>query len=84
MIESLSRNDFAWVSITMWAIWYTRWKIIHDTEYQSPLSNHLFVENYIRELSIVSFGKEPKTQAAKPNTRDGFLQILGCSVWSWM
>jgi hypothetical protein len=50
----------------MWAIWYARRKIIHDGEYQSLLSTHLFIENYLRELSIVSSGKATELQVAKP------------------
>jgi ribonuclease HI len=54
MMESLSRDDFARVAVTMWAIWYARRKIIHDEVYQSPLSTHLFIQNYLRDLSVTS------------------------------
>jgi ribonuclease HI len=36
----------------LWAIWYARRKIIYDYEYQSPLSTHLFIESYLRDLAI--------------------------------
>jgi hypothetical protein len=52
MIESLSREDFAQVAVTLWATWYARRKIIYDDEYQIPLSTHLFIERYLRDLAI--------------------------------
>jgi hypothetical protein len=48
-METLSRDDFACVVVTLWAIWYARRKIIHE-EIFSPLSTHLFIENYLRDL----------------------------------
>jgi hypothetical protein len=54
MMESLSRDDFARVAVGLWAIWYARRKIIHDEEFQSPPSTHLFIENYFRDLAISS------------------------------
>jgi hypothetical protein len=52
MMETLSRDDFAKVAVTLWAIWFARQKIIHEEVYQSPLSMHLFIENYLRDLSL--------------------------------
>jgi hypothetical protein len=42
MMESMPCDEFAKVAVTLWRIWYARQKIIHDEEYQSPLSTHLF------------------------------------------
>jgi hypothetical protein len=53
MMGSLSRDDFARVAVTLWAIWYARWKIIHEEEFQSPLSTHLFIERYLQDLSNI-------------------------------
>jgi ribonuclease HI len=54
MMESLSRDDFARVAVTLWAIWFARRKIIHEEEFQSPLSTHMFIQSYLRDLSISS------------------------------
>jgi cell division protein FtsW (lipid II flippase) len=37
MMESMPRDEFAKVAVTLWSIWYARRKIIHDEEFQSPL-----------------------------------------------
>jgi hypothetical protein len=58
MMESLSRDDFARVAVTLWAIWYAQRKIIHEEEFQSPLSTHLFIERYLQDLSIVGPSKK--------------------------
>jgi ribonuclease HI len=52
MMESLSKEDFARISVTLWAIWHARRKVIFDDEFQSPLSTFAFVESYLRDLSI--------------------------------
>jgi hypothetical protein len=54
MMNSLSRDDFARVAVTLWAIWFARRKIIHEEEYQSPLSTHLFIQSYLRDLIVVA------------------------------
>ena len=35
MLETLSRDDFAKLAITLWVIWHARWKIIFEEVYQS-------------------------------------------------
>jgi ribonuclease HI len=53
-METLTRDDFAKVAVTLWAIWFARRKILHEGEYQSPLSTHLFIERYLKDLAIAS------------------------------
>jgi hypothetical protein len=43
MMESLAQEKFVSMAVTLWAIWYTRRKIIFEDEYQSPLTTHVFV-----------------------------------------
>jgi hypothetical protein len=68
IIESLSREDLARAAITLWAIWYAKRKIIYDDEYQSPLSTHLFIESYLRDLAIAnpSTGTSKEASAKHP------------------
>jgi hypothetical protein len=67
LMETLSRDNFARVAITLWAIWYARRKMIHEEQFQSPLSTHLFIESYLQDLSIVgsSTVQGQKTTKAK-------------------
>jgi hypothetical protein len=53
-METLTRDDSAKVAVTLWAIWFARRKILHEGEYQSPLSTHLFIERYLKDLTIAS------------------------------
>jgi hypothetical protein len=46
MMESLSKEEFARVAITLWAIWYARWKVIFEGEFESPLSTHALGYQY--------------------------------------
>jgi hypothetical protein len=50
MIATLKCDDQVRVFITLWAIWHARRKAIHEQLYQSPLSVHCFVENFIADL----------------------------------
>jgi hypothetical protein len=50
MIETLKQEDQTRVFVTLWAIWHARSKAIHEQVYQSPLSVHHFVENFIVDL----------------------------------
>jgi ribonuclease HI len=67
LMETLSRDNFARVAVTLWAIWYARRKMIHEEQFQSPLSTHLFIESYLQDLSIVgsSTVQGQKTTKAK-------------------
>ena len=50
LIKSVSHGDLVSVVVTMWAIWYARRKSIHENIFQSPLSTHSFVNNYVADL----------------------------------
>jgi hypothetical protein len=80
MMESLSRDDFARVAVTLWAIWYARRKIIHDEEFQSPLSTHLFIESYLRDLAIsTKVSKKIPGGAAQPKAPRWIPPSVGCA-----
>jgi hypothetical protein len=53
-IETLLSEDFIRVAITLWSIWYVRWKAIHEDSFQSPMTTHLFVDRYITDLGITN------------------------------
>jgi ribonuclease HI len=50
MLNTMDHAGFIRMTITMWAIWHARRKVIHEEIYQSPLATHLFVEAFIRDL----------------------------------
>ena len=50
-MNSLSHGVLVKMVVTMWAIWYAKWKIIHENNYQSPLSTHCFVERFLADLT---------------------------------
>jgi len=50
IFKILPQADSVRVGVVLWAIWYARRKAIHENEFQSPLSTHKFVDNFITEL----------------------------------
>lgn len=50
MMEVLSHEELTKMTVTLWAIWYARRKLIHEGINQSPYVTHNFVDNFIAEL----------------------------------
>ncbi|KAE8792648.1 hypothetical protein D1007_32759 [Hordeum vulgare] len=50
LCNALSGDRFVTVLTTLWAIWWARRRAIHEQEFQSPLSTHLFIQCYLSEL----------------------------------
>jgi hypothetical protein len=48
--NTLPQRNFVRMLVTLWAIWWARRKVIHEDEFQSPLSTHAFINRYIAEL----------------------------------
>jgi hypothetical protein len=51
MCDSLPQEKVSRMCVTLWAIWHARRKAIHEDIFQSPLSTHHFVENFLGELN---------------------------------
>lgn len=52
------------VLVTLWAIWWVRRKAIHEEEFQSPLSMHLFICRYldkVRSTNALACRRESST-----------------------
>jgi hypothetical protein len=45
LMETLPHAQFTRIAITLWAIWTSRRKAIHEDIFQSPLSTHTFVNS---------------------------------------
>ena len=54
LFDTMKEEELARVLITMWAIWWARWRAIHDNQFQSPLTTMGFINNYLEELQIAS------------------------------
>lgn len=54
MMEVLSHDELTRLTVTLWAIWTSRRKLIHEGIHQSPLSTHLFIIGFITELDQVN------------------------------
>ncbi|XP_071680460.1 uncharacterized protein [Lolium perenne] len=52
MMETLPHDEQVTVLVTLWAIWHARRKAIHEQLFQSPLSVHYFVQNYLKDLEL--------------------------------
>ena len=55
--------------VTMWSIWHARRKVIHEDIFQSPTSNHSFIERFVADLKLATpqekkGGTEPRGGAA--------------------
>jgi hypothetical protein len=57
MIDSLDQSSFVEMTVTLWAIWFARRRLIHEGEQQCPLSTYLFVRSFLQDL-----GQIPSTQ----------------------
>jgi hypothetical protein len=53
MIESLSHDEFVRITVTLWAIWTSRRKAIHEEIFQSPLSTFVFINVFLSELKQI-------------------------------
>ena len=54
LIDTLPIADLARALVTIWAIWWARRRAIHDEQFQSPMSTHLFIQKYLEDLELAS------------------------------
>jgi hypothetical protein len=71
MIETLKQDNQTRVFVTLWAIWHARRKAVHEQVYQSPLSIHYFVENFIADLNLTV--KPKKVHPTTARGRDAWI-----------
>jgi len=63
MIKSLRHKELVRVIVTLWAIWYIRRKVVHKNIYQSMLSMHQFVSNFMASIELVKSQERARPQA---------------------
>ena len=54
----MSQDDFVRVVVTLWAIWGSRRKAIHENIFQSPQHTFSFVSSYLQELQHIPAAKQ--------------------------
>jgi hypothetical protein len=67
MIATLKHEERVRVFVTLWSIWHARRKAIHEQIYQSPLSVHAFVNQFIVDLAQV---RSPSSKQAAPGVSE--------------
>ena len=54
MHDSLQKDIFAELVVTLWAVQYARRQAIYQLGFQDPRSRHLFVRRYLVEMNSPS------------------------------
>lgn len=69
MSESLSQQEFTRMIVTLWAIWSSRRKTIHEDLFKSPWSTHGFVNSCLNDIQFLQRSTETRqgTAMVKPN-----------------
>jgi ribonuclease HI len=67
MIATLKHEERVRVFVTSWSIWHARRKAIHEQIYQSPLSVHAFVNQFIADLAQA---RSPSSKQAAPGVSE--------------
>jgi hypothetical protein len=68
MMSTLSQENQTRVFVTLWAIWHARRRALHDHEFQSPMSVHLFVGRFVADIQL-SDEQKPRRLAPAGSTR---------------
>ena len=70
MHDSLQKDIFAELVVTLWAVQYARRKAIYQLEFQAPRSRHLFVKRYLVEMNATSCPQHVGVHRARVNIRE--------------
>lgn len=49
----LPHAAFTKLVVTLWAIWWSRRKAIHDRIFQSPATTHEFINRFLADLEVI-------------------------------
>jgi hypothetical protein len=69
VLKDLPREASIRVVVTLWALWHAKRKIIHEGQFQSPLSTHHFIERFLSELGQLAPVPLSKPASAAPGPR---------------
>lgn len=51
--ESSGQDSFVKTIVTLWSIWWARWKAIHEEEFESPLITFSFIQRFLADLEQI-------------------------------
>jgi hypothetical protein len=77
MHESLPASEFTMMIVTLWAIWGSRRKAIHEDIFQSPYATHCFVSSYLQEVEALNKPKETRVSQRIPRPSHWIAPPLG-------
>ena len=63
LMETMPRSKFIKIAVTLWAIWFSQRKAIHEGIFQSPQSTKEFIQRYLEDLDIIN-ERKPATGAS--------------------
>lgn len=66
-MKSLQHKDLTLVVVRLWAIWHAMHKAVHENQFQSPLTDHYFVECFIIAIELIK--PEAKEKLAAQNAK---------------
>ncbi|KAE8785453.1 hypothetical protein D1007_40801 [Hordeum vulgare] len=69
MRSSMSETEMTKITVTLWAIWYARHKLIHEGEHQSPGATLAFVNRYLTDLELNKPSSRSAPTPVHSNTR---------------
>ncbi|KAE8788950.1 hypothetical protein D1007_36964 [Hordeum vulgare] len=69
MRSSVSATEMTKITVTLWAIWFARRKLIHEGEHQNPGATLAFVNRYIAELELNKPASRSTPTPVHSNTR---------------
>ncbi|KAE8783458.1 hypothetical protein D1007_43117 [Hordeum vulgare] len=69
MRSSVSETEMTKITVTLWAIWYARRKLIHEGEHQSPGATLAFVNRYLTDLELNKPSSRSVPTPVHSNTR---------------
>ena len=57
LLDTLPEKEVVQILVTMWSIWWTRRRAIHDDQYQSPMSTSVFITKFLGDLDLMAENK---------------------------
>lgn len=71
MHETLSRDLFKRLVVTLWAVWLARRKSVHEDIFQASMATNVFIKSYMEELAVLE--QPRKVKIPKPIRRKEWL-----------
>ena len=90
MHEKLKHEEFTRMIVTLWAIWRSRRKAIHEDICDSPMQIHLSINAFLRDIQIISMpvqwtngSRAPRSALWQPPPLDHVKFNVDAAVSRW-